>query len=1150
MKLYSKLFLVLYIICLTMEMLAVPAYPGLIDIKQPDGKTVNVFLKGDEITHWFVSTDGYTLLYDNQGVLKYATKDIKGDLVASEFIAKNAENRTSSEQNYLRNISKGLFYSPSQLSMLSSIRAARQTDQRSFPPTGNRKLVMILIGFTDLAFTKTQTEFYNLANQDAYAINGAYGSIKKWFQDVSFNQLSLTTDVKGPFTASNTMAYYGANDSYGDDLRPRELVTEAVNLANATTNFADYDNDSNGAVDGVYVIFAGYGEEAGASANAIWSHAWSIPSVTLDGKTITTYSCSPELSGTSGSAITNIGVICHEFSHVCGLPDFYDTDYAGSGGQSFDLGDWDPMASGSWNDDGRRPPFHNGYSRNAMGWQTTTILSSSTNITLPNSAQNNVSYRFNTSTINEYFMVENRQQISWDAYIPYHGMLIYHVDKNYSGWSTGKINAVPTHQGMDIEEADNTLTTDTYSGDPFPGTSSKTSFTDTTTPSSKSWANANTAKPITGITEVGGVISFAFIGGDQSNPTSFTATTISQNQINLAWTPASGYTNIMVAYSSSSTFGTPVNGTAYTVGQTISGGGTIISSGTSTSFNHTGLTAGTTYYYKAWANYSTNTYSSGITANATTMSTLPYTQNFNASTTLPTGWEIIDYSGNGQVWQIGTMTSGLGGTPGNYAYLNSDGYGSGNSQNSDLISPNFILSGAASVNLLFNHYFRSYTGSSGTLSYSTNSGSSWTTMQTWTATTTNPLATTLTVSGLSGQTYIKFKWNYVGAYAYHWCVDDIQVNTQALIYNPTVFTATATVSNQLNLTWTPASGSSNVMIAYNTTSTFGTPVNGTAYTAGNAISGGGTVLYKGSLTTFNHTGLAAGTTYYYKAFAYDESSNYTSGITTNGTTLAAPVLDVLYAQDFSGTTFPPTGWTLQSTSTNWARHTANGYGQTGTGSARANFYSIQAPNTLDLTTPVFDFSTAGGSLSFDYAYAAYGTAVDQLEILYSTNSGGSYTRLILYPGGSASPLLTGGTTTSNFVPTAAQWGTKILTLPAGTNKIMFHAISAYGNNLYLDNIKLFITSLATPVVTISRVDNDNVMLTWLPVAKANSYNVYATTNPYASWELGEWGLPVIANTANTFTPALPSGTNVKNFYKVVASTQAAVASPQNILLTK
>ena len=92
--------------------------------------------------------------------------------------------------------------------------------------------------------------------------------------------------------------------------------------------------------------------------------------VITDGKTISKYSCSAELRGTSGTNITRIGVICHEFGHVLGAPDYYDTDYSTSG-QYDGTGSWDIMAAGSWNNDGATPAHHNAYTKiSVYGWAT------------------------------------------------------------------------------------------------------------------------------------------------------------------------------------------------------------------------------------------------------------------------------------------------------------------------------------------------------------------------------------------------------------------------------------------------------------------------------------------------------------------------------------------------------------------------------------------------------------------------------------------------------------------------------------------------------------------------------------------------------------------------------------------------------------
>ncbi len=150
-------------------------------------------------------------------------------------------------------------------------------------------------------------------------------------------------------------------------------------------------------------------------------------------------------------------------------------------------------------------------------------------------------------------------------------------------------------------------------------------------------------------TSTKGTRILAFRFQESNDPINLTATTISSDEIDLTWALNSTNDNVLLAWSPTSTFGTPANGTIYTAGQTIPGGGTVLSYNTNTSFNHTGLTENTTYYYKAWSKLSTNTYSPGVTANATTLvgpiSTFPFTWDFEASadyTTDFTPWTTYD----------------------------------------------------------------------------------------------------------------------------------------------------------------------------------------------------------------------------------------------------------------------------------------------------------------------------------------------------------------------------------------------------------------------------------------------------------------------------------------------------------------------------
>jgi PKD repeat protein len=99
--------------------------------------------------------------------------------------------------------------------------------------------------------------------------------------------------------------------------------------------------------------------------------------------------------------------------------------------------------------------------------------------------------------------------------------------------------------------------------------------------------------------------------------------------------------------------------------------------------------------------------------------------------------------------------------------------------------------------------------------------------------------------------------------------------------NPTALTAYLASTTQVDLAWTKNENNNDILLAWSPDGTFGTPADGTPYSPGQVIPGGGTVLTTGSESNFNHTGLNPSTTYYYKAFSYDALTNYSSGITAN-----------------------------------------------------------------------------------------------------------------------------------------------------------------------------------------------------------------------------------------------------------------------------
>ncbi len=201
-----------------------------------------------------------------------------------------------------------------------------------------------------------------------------------------------------------------------------------------------------------------------------------------------------------------------------------------------------------------------------------------------------------------------------------------------------------------------------------------------------------------------------------------------------------------------------------------------------------------------------------ITANFIDCSgmTLPFAENFDASSELPVCWEIVDHQGNDQVWQIGDPGH-LDGTTGNYAYLDSDSYGSGNSQNSDLVTPLLDLSNYIDIEISFTHYYRDYQSESASLSYSIDGGETWNQVEDWGGNTTdNPATYSQVIDEVAGEQAVQFKWNYTGTWGYYWNVDNIEVTgAPAGIYadftvNPTIVDIGETV------TFTDASGGGDI----------------------------------------------------------------------------------------------------------------------------------------------------------------------------------------------------------------------------------------------------------------------------------------------------------------------------------------------------
>ena len=505
---------------------AIPAYPKSIPIIT-DGDTVYIHLQGDENYKFACDESGYTVLSTEDGWF-YAEENEEGLVKASNYSIVSQLKMNDETKLFLSKTRKGIL-PPNNRIVHKSYDMGLHRNQS--PAIGTRKALVILMQFRDKKFTKELIDFQRLFNEEGYTDDNSIGSVYDYYKWASYGQLNLKSDVLGPYTAKKDMSYYGGNSSIGSgDKNPYELFEEAINAAIKDVNLSDYDANDDGFVDNVHIIYAGYGEEAGASANAIWAHEMTFRAITIQGMKIDRYSCAPELRGNRGSGISRIGPHCHEIGHALGAMDYYDTDYQ-TGGNYLGTGDWDIMASGSWNNEGISPAGFNPYVMvYDFGWtEAKSLIEDSTNIIKPSTEIGNI-YRIDTGTKNDYFLLENRNGDNYHSSEPGRGLLIFHIGPQLeTKAATNTINSAYPQQCYVVCASSTykrpSASASTYgkinsAGCPYPGSYKKTVFSDETTPAALTISGKTTGIRLSNIREFGDDIVLIYGNSESSDVTS------------------------------------------------------------------------------------------------------------------------------------------------------------------------------------------------------------------------------------------------------------------------------------------------------------------------------------------------------------------------------------------------------------------------------------------------------------------------------------------------------------------------------------------------------------------------------------------------------------------------------------------------------
>jgi immune inhibitor A len=398
----------------------------------------------------------------------------------------------------------GQFYPPT----IEAVRAGGAA-RANLQPTARLSLaaeprtthaLALLVDFSDNPHTESPAHYQSLLFDPANA-----GSMTSYYTELSRNQLTVSGEVSPQWIrAPHPYAYYvngqsGTGDSYPNNT-PGLLRDVLVEFCK-TDNLKRFDRDGDGYVDGVFLIHAGGGAEAERDKtkrpDKIWSHKWVMPEPFENtGVKVYAYSTEPEDG--------RVGVFAHEYGHVLGLPDLYDTTYFTKG-----VGDWCLMGGGSWGGDGNRPTRMSAWCLQKLGWIKPKVVARARTISIPTLATDpKACYKVWTKGKpgREYFLLENRQQAGMDADLPGGGLAVWHIDESENE------NTNPNSYLAGLVQADGQrdLENNANGGDDadlFPGSKNVRRVSDKTTPHLLSNNGLATGVVLSGIKEAGGVVT-------------------------------------------------------------------------------------------------------------------------------------------------------------------------------------------------------------------------------------------------------------------------------------------------------------------------------------------------------------------------------------------------------------------------------------------------------------------------------------------------------------------------------------------------------------------------------------------------------------------------------------------------------------------
>lgn len=327
------------------------------------------------------------------------------------------------------------------------------TDQGSYqdgcPTTGSPAVLVIPVQFSNATAASKGYTIDKLVEAFEKGGTNDYYSLYDYYYKSSYGKLTLDITVLDewftPKKDSNyyyaaTYEYYGENIAIGDQL----ILDEALDYLEELMDLSKFDSDNNGIIDAVILINTlDIGEEDFYWAYRYWNvytddegYYYEYDGVSANDYVWASYQFLWEGYGEDGEAyydasITNPYTFIHEFAHVLGADDYYDTAYESD--DSHPLGGNDIMDAMTGD--------HNAYTKFNLGWLTTSrlvVTDGSVTLTLEDFGKNGDTviiannWDEKLGAYQEYYIVvyyTNNGLNSGDAgYFDRDGIVVYHVN--------------------------------------------------------------------------------------------------------------------------------------------------------------------------------------------------------------------------------------------------------------------------------------------------------------------------------------------------------------------------------------------------------------------------------------------------------------------------------------------------------------------------------------------------------------------------------------------------------------------------------------------------------------------------------------------------------------------------------------------------